>query len=52
MTVRKAGQLNDRLNKYLAIVEAYPELKANSQYTSLQNESSKVESELQRARHI
>ena len=44
--------MNTELNKYLAIVENYPDLKANSEYMSLQNKLSTIEDELQRIRHI
>ena len=49
--VNEAGAMNERLNKYLAVVENYPDLKANQQYLDLQDELSKIENELQRARH-
>ena len=52
LNIKQVEQMNDRLNKYLAIVENYPDLKANTQYISLQNELSKIEDELQNARHI
>ena len=44
--------MNTELNKYLAIVENYPDLKANSEYMSLQHKLSSIEDELQRIRHI
>ena len=49
--MKEASMMNNKLNQYLAIVEAYPDLKANTQYMSLQSELSKIENELQRARH-
>lgn len=52
LNVNQVGQMNDKLNKYLAVVENYPNLKANSQYMDLQDELSKIEEEIQRARHI
>lgn len=52
LNINQVGKMNDRLNKYLAIVENYPNLKANQQYLDLQNELSKIEEELQYARHI
>lgn len=52
MSLKKASQMNTELNKYLAIVENYPDLKANSEYMSLQNKLSNIEDELQRIRHI
>ena len=35
--------MNNSLNKYLAIVENYPELKANTQYSNLQSELKDIE---------
>ena len=52
MSIKKASQMNTELNKYLAIVENYPDLKANSEYMSLQNKLSSIEDDLQRIRHI
>lgn len=51
LSIKEAGKMNDRLNKYLAIVENYPELKANTQYMSLQNELREIEDELEYARY-
>lgn len=51
MTIKEASEMNNKLNHYLAIVENYPELKANSEYMSLQNKLSEVEEDLQRVRH-
>ena len=51
MNIGQVSEMNDKLNQYLAIVENYPELKANTQYLDLQDELSKIEEELQRARH-
>lgn len=52
MNIKQVEQMNGKLDKYLAIVENYPNLKADAQYISLQHELSKIEDELQRARHI
>lgn len=52
MNLKKASQMNTELNRYLAIVENYPDLKANSEYMSLQNKLTNIEDELQRIRHI
>ena len=52
MSLKKASEMNTELNRYLAIVENYPDLKANSEYMSLQNKLSNIEDELQRIRHI
>lgn len=51
LNLKEAEQMNNRLNKYLAIVENYPDLKSNTQYSNLQNELSRIEDELQNARH-
>ena len=52
ISITEASKMNNELNKYLAIVENYPDLKANSEYMSLQNKLSSIEDELQRVRHI
>ena len=52
MSLKKASEMNNELNRYLAIVENYPDLKANSEYMSLQNKLTNIEDELQRIRHI
>lgn len=49
--INQVGKMNDRLNKYLAIVENYPDLKANQQYLDLQKKLSSIEDEIQYARH-
>lgn len=51
LSIKEAGKMNENLNKYLAIVENYPELKANTQYISLQNELKSIEDELEYARY-
>ncbi len=51
----KISEVNDwdkRLNKYLAVVENYPDLKANTEYMNLQKELRDIEDQLQRARNI
>lgn len=40
------GILNDQLSKLFALAENYPDLKADTQFTNLQNELSTVEGEL------
>lgn len=50
MSLEEASRFNSSLNKYLAIVENYPNLKANEQYGNLQAELSRIEDELERAR--
>lgn len=44
--------LNEEYNKLIAVVESYPELKANEPFLSLQKQLSKIESQLQAARRI
>ena len=51
-SLKEANQLNNELNKYLAIVENYPDLKANNQYMNLQSELRRIENELEQARRI
>lgn len=50
--LRKASELNNSLNKIIAVAENYPELKANEQFSNLQNSLVKIESQLQAARRI
>lgn len=50
LNVNESSKMNARLNNYLVLLEAYPELKANSQYISLQKELSRIETELEFAR--
>ena len=51
MNIKEASKMNNSLNKYLAIVENYPELKANTQYLNLQSELKDIENSLEIARH-
>jgi len=44
------GELSQALGRLLALSEAYPELKANTQFTQLQQELSQLESEIERSR--
>ena len=46
LNIKEATIMNNQLNKYLAIVENYPELKANEQYLSLQRQLNDIENEL------
>lgn len=46
------ARLNDEYNKIIAIVENYPELKANESFLNLQKQLAKMESQLQAARRI
>lgn len=50
LSLSEASNMNDKLNKYLAIVENYPNLKANTQYLDLQNQLRDIENELVYAR--
>ena len=46
LNLKESSKMNTQLNKYLAIFEKYPELKANEQYLSLQKQLSNIENEL------
>ena len=46
------AELNNQFNKLLAVVEAYPELKANENFLKLQEQLAKIESQLRAARRI
>ena len=50
LNIKEASEMNSKLNGFLAVIEAYPELKANTQFLSLQNELSRIENELENAR--
>lgn len=50
--LKKATELNNSLNRVIAVAENYPELKANEQFLNLQNNLVKMESQLQAARRI
>ena len=50
MNIKDAENMNNSLNRLLALVENYPELKANSNYINLQNELHNIEEELEIAR--
>jgi len=52
MSMNEAGKMNDELNKYLGIVESYPDLKANTNFLSLQNQLASIEKELEVARRV
>ena len=52
MDIKSANKMNNELTKYLAVVEAYPELKADTEYLNLQSELSIVEDQLKDAREI
>ena len=46
LSIEEAVKMNNQLNKYLAIVEKYPELKADEHYLSLQKQLNDIENEL------
>lgn len=50
--LKQAQNLNNNMNKLIAVAENYPELKASEQYLNLQRSLSKIESQLQAARRI
>lgn len=45
-------RLNEYYKRYLAVIEDYPEIKANANFLDLQKNLSKVESEIQASRRI
>ena len=47
-----AGELTQALNKIMAISEAYPDLKANTNFVSLQNELTQTEDKISFARQF
>lgn len=51
INVKKLEKMNNELSRYLVKIEAYPELKANTQYLKLHEELATIENELERARH-
>ena len=50
--MKDASELNNNLNRVIAVAENYPELKANEQFLNLQKNLVKIESQLQAARRI
>jgi LemA protein len=50
--LKQAEELNNNINKIMAVAENYPELKASEQYLNLQKNLTKIESQLQAARRI
>ena len=52
MKVEDVNKLDNKLNKYLAVVEAYPELKANEEFMNLQKELRDTEDQLLSARRV
>ena len=52
LSIKDTETINNRLNQYLAIVESYPELKANDNYMNLQKELRNIEDSIERTRRI
>lgn len=50
--IKKAENLNNKMNQLIAVAENYPDLKASEQYLNLQKNLTKIESQLQAARRI
>lgn len=50
--LNNSENLNNKMNQLIALAENYPELKASEQYLNLQNNLTKIESQLQAARRI
>ena len=50
--LKKANEINSELNGLMGIAEGYPDLKASEQYTNLEKNLVKMESQLQAARRI
>lgn len=50
--VNASNELNNRYKTIMAVVENYPDLKANEQFLKLQKSLVKIESQLQAARRI
>lgn len=52
LSIKQAGEMNNQLSRLLAVVESYPNLKADTQYLSLQDELRRIEDQLGMARHM
>ena len=50
--LEQAKEINNGINKLIAVAENYPELKSSEQYLNLQKNLTKMESQLQAARRI
>ena len=50
--IEKGQELNNNINKLMAVAENYPDLKASEQFLNLQKQLTKMESQLQAARRI
>jgi LemA protein len=51
-SIKVSEELNNQINKIIAIAENYPELKSSEQFLNLQKNLSKIESQLQAARRL
>ena len=52
MNLKEASELNNNINRIIAVAEDYPELKASEQFLNLQDNLVQIESQLQEARKI
>lgn len=52
LKIEDVNSLDNQLNKYLAIVESYPDLKANEEFLNLQKELRETEDQLALTRRI
>ena len=50
--IKVSEELNNQINKIIAVAENYPELKVSEQFLNLQKNLTKIESQLQAARRI
>ena len=50
--IKVSEELNNQINKILAVAENYPNLKTSEQFLELQKNLSKIESQLQAARRL
>ena len=50
LDINKAAKMDNELTNFLAIVEAYPDLKANTQYMNLQKQLTSIEDEIEQTR--
>ena len=50
--LENGANLNNKMNRLIAVAENYPELKVSEQYLNLQRNLTKIESQLQAARRI
>ena len=50
--IKVSEELNNQMNRMLAVAENYPNLKASEQFLELQKNLSKIESQLQAARRL